>query len=204
VPYVTRAPRTLTDAEVAALLRVTGEHRAGFRDHVLFALALGTGLREMECLALNCGDVFSSGEGATPRRRVQLKVFKRSNPNRDQQVVLLPDPLRRKLARLRANLGRDGRSLAADAPLFVSRRGTRLADRTARHVFKTWQRRAGFDEPLFHFHALRHTACTSLYRRTRDLTLVQRFARHATITSTMIYTAASDEDLRAAIAEQPC
>ncbi len=203
MPYVQRAPRTLTDAEVAALLRVTGEHRAGFRDHVLFALALGTGLREHECLALNCGDVFASGEG-TPRRRVQLRVFKASNPNPNQQIVHLPDPLRRKLARLRKNLKRDGRPVGANDPIFVSRRSRRLSDRMAREAFKTWQRRAGFDDPLFHFHALRHTACTALYRRTLDLTLVQRFARHASITSTMIYTAASDEDLRRAVADQPC
>ena len=42
----TRTPRTLTEREQRALLKVTGEHRAGFRDHVLYAMALGTGLRE--------------------------------------------------------------------------------------------------------------------------------------------------------------
>ena len=31
----TRTPRTLTEHEQRALLKVTGEHRAGFRDHVL-------------------------------------------------------------------------------------------------------------------------------------------------------------------------
>ena len=29
------------------LLKTTGEHREGFRDHVIFSLALGTGLREL-------------------------------------------------------------------------------------------------------------------------------------------------------------
>jgi hypothetical protein len=37
-------------------LKVTGEHRAGFRDHVLYAMALGTGLREHELVALDMGD----------------------------------------------------------------------------------------------------------------------------------------------------
>jgi integrase/recombinase XerC len=29
----TRTPRTLTEREQRALLKVTGEHRAGYRDH---------------------------------------------------------------------------------------------------------------------------------------------------------------------------
>jgi site-specific recombinase XerD len=49
----TRTPRTLTEREQRALLKVTGEHRAGFRDHVLYAMALGTGLREHEFIALS-------------------------------------------------------------------------------------------------------------------------------------------------------
>ena len=60
----TRTPRTLTEREQRALLKVTGEHRAGYRDHVLYAMALGTGLREHELIALSVGDVVG------PDRRV--------------------------------------------------------------------------------------------------------------------------------------
>lgn len=42
---IPRPPRTQTELEQATLLKVTGEHRSGYRDHVIFALALGTGLR---------------------------------------------------------------------------------------------------------------------------------------------------------------
>ena len=69
----TRTPRTLTEREQRALLKVTGEHRAGYRDHVLYAMALGTGLREHELIALSVGDVFRDG---SPRRRLLLSVFK--------------------------------------------------------------------------------------------------------------------------------
>ena len=55
-------PRTLTEVEQRRLLKATGEHKAGFRDHVLFSLALGTGLREHELLALDVGDVFDGAE----------------------------------------------------------------------------------------------------------------------------------------------
>lgn len=56
-----KSPRTLTEREQRALLKVTGEHRAGYRDHVLYAMALGTGLREHELIALTVGDVFRDG-----------------------------------------------------------------------------------------------------------------------------------------------
>ena len=40
---IARPLRTLTDAEQARLLKATGEHRDGNRDHVIFAVALGAG-----------------------------------------------------------------------------------------------------------------------------------------------------------------
>jgi integrase len=49
------------------------------------------------------------------------------------------------------------------------------------------------------FHALRHTAVTRVYLASRDLFLAQRFARHASPLTTMIYTHPGDEELRAAV-----
>jgi len=87
---IPRPQRTLTEVEQATLLKVTGEHRDGFCDHVLISLALGTGLREHELLALDCGDVFDDDGRA--RRRVTLRVFKRSadEPAIQEVVLLLP------------------------------------------------------------------------------------------------------------------
>lgn len=188
--------KTLTDSESDALLKVTGEHRDGFRDHVLFAMALGTGLRQHELLALNCGNVFRAD--GTVRRHVQLDVFKRSNDNADAQRIVIPAPLARRLEKLRALNKRDGHSVAASAPLFVSARGTRLSARMARHSFQVWQERAGLDR-RHKFHSLRHTACSRLYEQTKDIALVQRFARHASVTTTMIYTHVGDEAFAAAV-----
>jgi site-specific recombinase XerC len=67
------ATRTLTERDKSALLKVTGEHRAAFRDHLLYAMALGTGLREHELIALSIGDVFREGR---PRSSLLLSVFK--------------------------------------------------------------------------------------------------------------------------------
>ena len=197
----TCSPRTLTDAEQARLLKVTGEHARGFRDHVLLSFALGTALREAELLALNVGEVF--GADGKARRRVQLRVFKRSNDDESMQEVVLPDPLRTKLEKLWRWKKQRGESLEPDAPLFVSRRGLRLSSRQLRNLFHVWQERAGFEREMS-FHSTRHSSLTNVYRRTRDIRLTQRVARHKSITSTIRYAGPSDEDVLRAVRDLPC
>lgn len=142
---IAKPPRTLTELEQKQrlILKTTGEHRDGFRDHVLISLALGTGLRQHELLALDCGDVFD--EDGRARRRVTLRVFKHSADEPAIREVVLPDLFRVKLEKLRAWKNGPGESLAADAPVFVSRLGRRLSARQLRHAFAVWQERAGLE-----------------------------------------------------------
>jgi site-specific recombinase XerD len=196
-----KPPRTLTEAEQARLLKTTGEHRGGFRDHVLFSLALGTGLRQSELVGLDVGDV--SPDGKKVRRRVTLRVFKRASEDPTPQEVFLPDAVFYKMEKYLRWKAMRGEILACDAPLFVSRNHRRLSTRMLREGFRLWQERAGFDR-RHNFHALRHSALTNVYRRTRDIRLVQRLARHRNIQTTTVYAAPSDEDLLRAVRELPC
>jgi site-specific recombinase XerC len=195
------APRTFTETETQRLLRVTGERCGAFRDHMILSVALATGLREHEIAALDMGDLYN--ERGCVRVRAVLRVFKRSNPNPAMQEVVLPGPLRAKLAKYRAWKEARGESVATTAPVFVSQKGARISTRQLRTLVHVWQVRAGFDRHLG-FHALRHTACTGIYRRTKDIVLTQRFARHASLSSTLRYTHASDDDLARAVEEQAC
>ena len=181
---ISRPPRTLTRHEQKLLLKTCGEHRAGYRDHVIFSMALGTGLREHEILALDVGDIFVGDKAV---RRLTPRVFKRSSENPAHQEVVLPDTLRAKLDKLYRWKRRSGESLAPEAPVFVSRNGNRLSARQLRERFRYWQKRAGF-ERILSFHSTRHSAITNLYEATSDIRLAQRFARHKSITSTQIYT----------------
>ncbi len=63
MPYL--SPPTLTQAEQRALLQATFTHP---RDHLIFSVALGTGLRLGEIVGLNVADVFF--DDGTPRTRV--------------------------------------------------------------------------------------------------------------------------------------
>ncbi len=49
------SPQTLTLAEQRAILRATARN---LRDHLIYSLVLGTGLRLAEIVGLNVGDVY--------------------------------------------------------------------------------------------------------------------------------------------------
>jgi integrase len=85
-------PPTLTKAEQETLLRVSSMHH---RDHLIFSLALGIGLRLSEIVGLNVGDVFTAD--GQPRSRIRLrKEIAKGGRAGD---VFLPDALGPKLAR---------------------------------------------------------------------------------------------------------
>ena len=198
-----RPPKTLTEREVKQLLKVTGESLRGFRDHVIYSVAIGCGLRESEIVGLNLGDVASvDGKTLRVKRIVQLRVFKRAAADDDpsSQRVHLPDGTYYKLAKY-VKAEKRFRQLTlkgfGSLPLFISQRGTRLSTRQVRTAFARWQLRAGFDQ-RYAFHHLRHTAITAVRRETGDIRIAQRFARHADISTTVRYEHASDEELAAA------
>ncbi len=70
-----------------------------------------------------------------------------------------------------------------------------LSPRRVQFAWRTWQKKAGFDR-LYPFHCLRHSAITTVYRRSRDLFLAQRFARHVSPLTTTVYTHPSDDEMR--------
>jgi integrase/recombinase XerC len=184
-----RPPKTLTDAEVARLLKTSGAHVDGFRDHLILSFALGTALRESEIVALDVEDV--TADGKKPRRTLQLRVFKRGGGHSDPsaQRVPLSDATYYKLEKY---LKVEGRQIG---PLFLSRKhGARLSTRAVRALFRKWQTAADFDH-LYPFHSLRHTAISNVQRSSRDVRVTQKFARHANINTTTIYEHASDEEV---------
>ncbi len=185
MPYL--SPPTLTRVEQEALLVASSAHP---RDHLIFSLALGTGLRLSEIVGLNVGDLyFPDGRprGRDPTAREIAKGGRVGD-------VFLPDALAPKLVTFWAYKLRAGESITHDAPLLCSQTGTRISKRRVQVAFKQWQAVACFDRP-YPLHALRHTAVTNVYRASRDLFLAQRFARHASPLTTTIYMHASDEEL---------
>ena len=190
-------PITLTADEQRRLLAVTSQNEAHFRDHMIVATALATGLRLHELLALNIGDV--AREDRKPRSRVRLRVAKGGRTG----DIFLPRRLQTKLRRFLVWKARGGESLEPSAPLFISNLGRRLSKRRAQQVFANWQERAGLDQ-RHTFHQLRHSAVNGVYRETKDILLTQRFARHSSLLVTSVYLHPTDDDLVRSIQKIRC
>jgi len=193
-----RATEMMTAAERARLLKVTATNDDS-RDHLLYSMALGTGLRLRELLGLNVGDV--SQDAREVRHRVVLDPATTKGGRKGE--VFLPARLVTKLRWFLAWKRRVGQSLEPDAPLFVSSQRRRLSPRPAQWRFAWWQRRAGFDRHNG-FHQVRHSAVTNVYRASRDMFPAQRFARHASPTTIVVHTHPSDEEMYFRVRDLPC
>ncbi len=185
MPYL--SPPTLTEEEQKGILRTTA---GNIRDHVIFSLALGTGLRLGEIVGLNVGDVFAPD--GTPRVRVRIRAEIAKGGRAGD--VFLPDRLLPKLRRFRRFKVKRGEGLQPDDPLFANQSKKRISKRRVQYAWRAWQKKAGFDR-LHSFHSLRHSAVSAVYRMSRDLFLAQRFARHVSPLTTTIYTHPSDEEM---------
>ena len=189
-------PPTLTSEEQSLLLQATIPEP---RDHLIFSLALGTGLRLAEIVGLNIEDVYIPD--GSPRKRFRLRREIAKNGRAGD--VFLPDALMPKLEILWGYKIRGFESVDVSAPLLCNQSARRISKRRVQTVFKAWQLIAGFDR-LYPFHALRHTAVTNVYRASRDLFLAQRFARHVSPLTTIIYTHVSDEELLVRLRDLAC
>ena len=194
MPYL--CPPTLTAAEQKAILRITRDHP---RDHAIISIALGTGLRLAEIVGLDVGDLFMPD--GTPRSRVHVRAAIAKGGRAAD--VFLPAKLLPKLRRLWGFKRQRGEEVSPVGPVFCSQSGRRISKRRVQTSWASWQAAAGLDRH-YPFHALRHTAVTSVYRASRDLFLAQRFARHVSPLTTIVYTHPSDEELRLRVRALVC
>ena len=182
------SPQTLTYGEQKEILKASSRN---LRDHLIYSLALGTGLRLAEIVGLNVGDVYLPDGKPRCRIRLRRELVKGGRA----ADLFLPDSLIRKLRRFWNWKTREEEGLQPTDPLFCSQGGSRrISKRRVQFAFRTWQMKAGFDR-LYPFHALRHTAVTNVYRASRDLFLAQRFARHVSPLTTTVYTHPSDQEM---------
>jgi site-specific recombinase XerC len=162
-------------------------------------MALGTGLRLGELVGLNVGDVYAPDGTPKSRIRVRREIAKRGRAG----DVFVPDKLVPKLRRFWRFKKKRAEELDPDAPLFCAQSRRRLSKRRVQFAWREWQKKAGFDR-LYPFHATRHSAVTNVYRVTRDLFLAQRFARHASPLTTVVYTHPSDDEMCAKLRALTC
>lgn len=175
----------LTDQEQCLLLEATEDSP---RDHLIFLLALTTGLRVGEIAGLNVGDLVGT---KVVDLRPEITKGKRGGK------VVISDDVQAKIYQFLAWKVDQGQSVSPGAPLFCSRGGGRSkaksGDRLSKHAmqiaFKVWQQKAGFTRH-HRFHNLRYTFCRNLWLAIGgggDLSVVQAAARHCYVGSTVDY-----------------
>ncbi len=172
-------PRGLSDEETNRLLVALAFDpcREARRDHALFALMLGSGIRLGSALGLEVGDV------DLERGELTLRRTKGAMPTTIPLARAVRDHLSAYL---------DGR---AGGPVFPGRNGEPLSARHVQRRLVRWCQIAGIGRHVKP-HDLRHSFAIRLYKRTRDLLLVQAALRHRSIASTTVYAQCDDERLR--------
>lgn len=177
----------LTDAKSSELL----SHFEGLslRDYAIVNLILRTGLRTIEVVRADVGDITFMGE-----RRV-LKVWGKGHSEKDDFVVLSD-----KAYTPIANYLASRKAVRAGEPLFVSsshqNKGERLTTRTISEICKDGLKAIGMDGKEFTAHSLRHTTAVAILKHGGDITAVQTVLRHTSPVTSQIYVESVKEELR--------
>ena len=181
-PCTQKPPTVLSRAEVKRLLSTIRKCNTPIakRDHLMFSLLLGTGIRLSSLAGLNTGDVdLSAGT---------LRINGKRNV---EQVVYLNQALKRQLREylVKRKVG---------APLFPSPQDNRIGPRQVEVRLAHWLTQAGIARRCT-VHTLRHTFASRLYEKTGNLRLIQRALGHRRVATTEIYTRVTDCKLKQAI-----
>jgi len=152
------------------------------RDAAIVELLYGCGLRVGELVGLDLAAspaAHQQGRGWVDLAGGEAHVFGKGSKRRSVPVG------RAAAEALSAWLAQRGP--AADAALFLSRRGRRLSAQSVWQRLRQRSQLAGLSTPV-HPHMLRHSFASHLLQSSGDLRAVQELLGHASITTTQVYT----------------
>lgn len=171
----------LTSAQSKEVLSsIDSESQQGARDYAMLSLMLTTGIRTIEVVRANMEDLQTVGDSTA----LYIQGKGRDEKN---EYVKIAAPVERAI---RAYLKVVG-PVEKGQPLFRSlsnqNKEQRLTTRSISSIVKTRLQAAGYDSDRLTAHSLRHTAVTLALMNGEKLEDVQRFARHVSVNTTLIY-----------------
>jgi integrase/recombinase XerD len=179
-----RVPKTMSEAQVDALLAAPDDSSLGLRDKAMLELMYASGLRVSELvnlktyhLGMNDGVLRVMGKGSKERLVPFGQVAREGITN--YLAAARPDIL--------------GGQQTDD--LFVTARGSAMSRVMFWMLVKKYAQVAGIHAPLSP-HTLRHAFATHLLNHGADLRAVQMLLGHADISTTTIYTHVARERLK--------
>jgi integrase/recombinase XerD len=180
-----RVPKTLTEAQVEALLAAPDvDTPLGLRDRTMLEVIYASGLRVSELVTLKTFNV-SMNEHV-------LRVFGKGNKER---LVPFGQVARDWIARYLEEARPVILGGQQTDDLFVTGRGKGMTREMFWQIVKKHARGAGIAAPLSP-HTLRHAFATHLLNHGADLRAVQMLLGHADISTTTIYTHVARERLK--------
>jgi integrase len=171
----------LTGDQIQRLLAVSKKTRL----HALFALAVGTGMRQGELLGLKWQDInFEAGALAVHRSLAEVKggfLMKEPKSAKSRRTITLPRIVLDALKDHRASMLAEGNIIAT---IFCTRTGQYISrSNLACQVFKPLLKRAAL--PAIRFHDLRHTHATQLLSQGQSVKAVSQRLGHANVKITL-------------------
>lgn len=168
---------------------IVEERATNARDYAIINLMLRTGLRTIEVVRANVGDICFRNE-----KRV-LMVWGKGKDTKEDFVVLTDKAWQP----IKAYLETRG-ATAVGEPLFVSAsdrcKGKRLTTRTISGICKANLTTIGLDGREFTAHSLRHTTAVGILKHGGSITDVQDVLRHSSPVTSQIYTESIKEEMR--------
>ena len=168
-----RLPKALPQEELNHMLdSASVDDGLAVRDHALFELMYGSGLRLSEIHGLDLGDVLLD-EGW---------VSVTGKGRKERQVPLSGKSVEALRAYLSERVAADG-----ETALFTGKNGTRLGQRQIQKRLQAWAVRQGSGQHISP-HMMRHSYASHLLQSSRDIRAVQELLGHSNLSTTQIYT----------------
>ena len=168
-----RLPKALPQEELNHMLdSAPADDGLAVRDHALFELMYGSGLRLSEIHGLDLGDVLLD-EGW---------VSVTGKGRKERQVPLSGKSVEALRAYLSERVASDG-----ETALFTGKNGTRLGQRQIQKRLQVWAVQQGSGQHISP-HMMRHSYASHLLQSSRDIRAVQELLGHSNLSTTQIYT----------------
>ncbi|EAH4572017.1 tyrosine-type recombinase/integrase [Campylobacter sp. 2352 PW] len=154
------------------------------RNRLIIKIIIFTGIRVSEAINIKLKDINEEND---------LYIIRiRAKGNKYRVVMIKKELIEHLLKDVRVNY------LSCDGLLFVNRNGKALTQAYVSRIVEQILFKAGIRKQKNGAHMLRHTFATLLYKKQKDLVLVQEALGHASLNTSRIYTHFDNEKLKLA------
>lgn len=183
----TKLPEFMSEEELKKFL--DGVENADFktnttRNKLIIKIIIFTGIRVSEAIGIKLGDISEEND---------LYIIRiRAKGNKYRIVMIKKELIKDLLNNISINYANK------DSYLFINKKGTPLTQAYVSRIVEQILFKSGIRKQKNGAHMLRHTFATLLYKKQKDLVLVQEALGHASLNTSRIYTHFDSDKLKLA------